>query len=612
MKQGPQQTARPGLRSAREGWRRLWPWLLGAAPALVTLVLIRRFTSPLPVADSWHFLLQYRDWTLGQYGVADLLAPHNEHPSTVGKLLFWAVMEWLDGDLELLPLVSWLISSVISAAVLVLLLRLEGLRRDRVPLYWGLANLLVFTLTQGNAWLWEFVFMNYIPGGCLAAGLVVLRREAFTWTAWAGAMLLGLVAANGCGTGALVWLLLLPLLLMQKPAGAASRRLAIGGWVLLQLAFLWLAFNGFGLSEGVGGRVSFSDRLGRIGEDFWHTVRHWLTLVGFTLGQGTAVDPVTASRVAGTVLLGLGAAAALAGARLFRHLPDHRLRHGILSFGAFALYGAGSAVLISLGRMGQSPTTAMHPRYGTFTLFFPLGVLGLCLIVWQHRDRLSPAWARRAAALGPVLLGAFIALQAAAWVAGGKALAYWHRYYRQDQAVAHFAGRVPVGHTALAHHAQGRLEEVLAFLESRDRLHTVRRHPGQTLEGLTVRSMLSEQRGEANLFRKAGGDGWRVSGRVRLPGSELPPDAVLIVAGGVEPSPGDRLVGLAIPTLPEDFFASLQWRKSYPEHYYGFSLDLEPGAVGDGASGPVRLRAYGFELDSRRIYPFGGDLVPAP
>jgi hypothetical protein len=86
---------------------RLWPWLVGFAPALALLVIMLPLRGLVPFLDSWRFVGQYQDWLTGRYTWDAFLAHHYAHPSAVGKVIYFAVLHWLHGEVGLLPVLSW-------------------------------------------------------------------------------------------------------------------------------------------------------------------------------------------------------------------------------------------------------------------------------------------------------------------------------------------------------------------------------------------------------------------------------------------------------------------------------------------------------------------------
>jgi hypothetical protein len=125
-------------------------WLIAFSPAIFVLLYILPLRLHVPYHDSWAFVKQYQDWVEGRYGWREFFAPHNNHPSVPGKLIYFSVLHFFKGDTGLLPLVTWGLALLTSLAVL-------GLSRPwwrdhpgRGAALMFLANLSLFTLAQGR------------------------------------------------------------------------------------------------------------------------------------------------------------------------------------------------------------------------------------------------------------------------------------------------------------------------------------------------------------------------------------------------------------------------------------------------------------------------------
>lgn len=92
-------------------------WLVAWAPALVVLGYCASSASRLPYHDSWAYVEQYQDWVEGRASWLDVFRPHNGHPAAVGKLLYFAALHGLKGDVSVLPILSWGFSLLISLSV---------------------------------------------------------------------------------------------------------------------------------------------------------------------------------------------------------------------------------------------------------------------------------------------------------------------------------------------------------------------------------------------------------------------------------------------------------------------------------------------------------------
>src|SRR6187399_59983 len=153
---------------------RIWPWVLAALPALVLLSIMLPLRVAVPHLDEWVYVQQYQDWTLGQCTWGDFFERHYVHPSAVGKLIYFAVMHGLRGNLGVLPLLTWGLSAVTAACVCLLARPLWRGDRATGAILMSCVTLTIFSPSPGEAWIWNFLFQNIIPQACLAVALVIL------------------------------------------------------------------------------------------------------------------------------------------------------------------------------------------------------------------------------------------------------------------------------------------------------------------------------------------------------------------------------------------------------------------------------------------------------
>ncbi|MCE9519354.1 MAG: hypothetical protein K8R87_07365, partial [Verrucomicrobia bacterium] len=415
---------------AMKPWKtRVWHgllWMLAFAPSIVVLILIMRLSLPLPFFDSWDFVKQYQFWCEGSYSWTGLLTPHNAHPSAIGKLFYFAVLHFAGGNVALLPLLSWLLSLLISIGVMVLS---QSLWRGR-PAFGAclmfLANLSIFTLVQGHAWLWDFIFQNFIPGACLVGGLLVLNHPHVAGWRWFVATLLALMAVFSFGTGFAVGFLLLPALGMALDRRSFSSRVSLMlFWAVMCGAAGWLALNAFGHAIG---EKSAADLFSRPVA----SLQYILILLGHTLGRGTVVGPVTLCTVWGAVLLITFIACSW---QIFGSRNQALIRQS-WPWMVFCLWALFNALAICLGRFRATLDTGLAPRYATFMIFMPLGVLMLVATVRQIRDAgVVGRWIGRAAPFAAVLL---LVAHSLSWIAGAHGMELFHRVMESSRTSLQF------------------------------------------------------------------------------------------------------------------------------------------------------------------------------
>lgn len=574
-------------------------WLLAFSPAILTLVQISRLGLPLPYQDSWGFVEQYRHWCEGRYGLREWFTPHNVHPSAPGKAVYFAVLHFARGDVALLPLVSWMLSFVIALSVLALSRPLWAGRQAYGAGLMFLANLCIFTAAQGKAWIWDFVFQNFIPGACLVMGLLALGGDRIPWWRWLLALLSVLVSAFAFGTGFAVGFLLWPAACMAfKCGGMKARVLQNASWLIFCGLAGWIALNAFGPGE----RSEL--RMGALLERPIDSINYVVAMCGHALGRGTGFELLPMCTAWGWLLLAIFLGCCLS--LLFR--PDPVLIRRAWPWIALSLWAMFNAASICLGRFRVNPETGLTDYYGTFMLFLPLGVLMLAVAVMSRDwgDGSVAGWMKK---MAPAAVALLLIAQSLSWNDGLNRMELFHRRLESRRAALDFANVLPVVPGVYHNLDFGAKVPALAnFLKERDRLRGVVFAPDALASSFS--RMTTVMRKEWNVSLVTGNDG-----EEELRGAcGLPKDAtgtpVLILITASTPEHPEKIIALVPPVLPEDFFERVARRKKHYDHYFGWRWPVNHALLPDG--GAVTLRAHAYDGVTRKIRLIPGEVQIAP
>ncbi len=566
------------------GWAAAW------SPALGLLLLILPLRMQVPFEDSWAYVAQYRDWWQGEYGWQAFFAPHNNHPSAVGKFLYFVVLHWLGGDVSVLPLLAWVFSLVIAVAAAMMARPCWQGRPARGMLLMFAANLTIFTAAQGHAWIWDFIYQNFIPGAAFCAALGVLWRWPSSWMALAAAAVLAILATFSFGTGLLAGLLLLPMVWRHFPArGRVFSTVVSGAWLALMGVTAWVALKAFGEAVNTGSESRVTALLG----DSPLLAQFFLVLLGYLLGNGATLEPGILCAVMGA---GLVLVLAVALVRLWQIRREPGAVAGALPWLLIAFFGMGNAALIAYGRLRASLISAMAPRYVTFTLFFALGVLLLAAAV-AHADRHGGWYRRLLRRAGPLLLGAFITMHALNWAHGWQHMRWEHERMRQDRAMLTFSKVLPLDGEVMWYLDDDHRTETLAlFLESIGRLRGVRMVESTNLQDYSRKSPLLEKWAWLDVpVLKEGALHLQGACGVSKDTVTLP-ELILITAQAEGAT--ENVISFAIPRQPFDFYENEWLRRQHVAHYFGWERDL---AVERFPKGRVTVRAYGYWTTGRSV-----------
>jgi hypothetical protein len=603
---------RPALPSQA---RRYAMWTLALLPALVTLWLVLPLRTITPYGDAWAIVSQYQAWQAGDYGWQDLFRPHNQHPSVIGKLLYFAVLQWGRGEVALLPVATWGMSVMVSFSLLTLLRWCRAVTDRALPVVWFLVNTVLFSLTQGHVWTWEFLVFNAVPGTALVAGLAVVAvPERLSMTARTLlAAVLSLAAVFGFGSGFLVPCLLLPMLLLKAQGhhGWGRARLAVlaGAWLAAMGVATLLAFGVIGPVEApsmpaAGGRV------GELASKPADVVRFILVMLGRGWGQGTALDPTTQSALAGVGIVVAALVAAVLLARCGGWWTG--LASRLWPWLALGAYGGANIALICWGRMAESLVAALDDRYVAFTQFVTLGVLGALLVGVRRLEETGRLPGVRRALGGlvvPVVTG-WLLIEVLVNFQGWQALRCLHQYMQAQRAGLVFAKILPIDQMPFWNGLvqASRQGELAIFLADQGKLRKVTMLEEPEVARVKQNAALVASKARLLSLEVGADGGWRIRGFCAgNEGRDSRPSLVAIslaTEGGAE-----RWVGIGAHDMVDNFFENEWMRNRYREHYFGWECRL-PAEIVAGLQTGV-LRAYAYEVDRQAFRKIGGAIATA-
>jgi hypothetical protein len=579
-------------------------WLLAFAPAIFVLVYISPLRLHVPYHDSWAFVEQYQKWVEGHYGWREFFAPHNNHPSAPGKLIYFVVMHFCGGDLGLLPLVTWALALAGSLAVL-------GLSR---PLWQGypwrgsalmfLANLSLFTLAQGHTWIWDFVFQNAISSTCLLVGLWLLSAGRVSPWRWALAAFLAITAAFSFGTGPVVGFLLLPAVWWAgERQDLRHRLLRTSVWALMAILAGWLALRFF-VPEGSS--VGHPEGAGRVADLFarpFDSALYVFALLGHTLGQGTDIEAVGLCALWGAVLL----AVFLACAAIALSPSNAHRRREAWPWIAIGLWPLINAAAICFGRMRALLETALAPRYGAFMLFFVVGTV--MLAAWTVYRAEDGRLARLLRAVSGPAIAALVIFHLLAWKAGSDSLEIYRRRMNSERVALTFTNALPP-----QRQVQWQLNDsdgtakLARFLHDHDRLPGVSFVEDAALSRWRMGEDSSDKWAHWELARHADGT-MEMTGVCGLTKDIFDTPDLVVITATANGRP-QKIVALAAPQIPDDFFERAFRRRENYDHYFAWHWVVDRATL--PPEGEVELQAYILELAKRKVRHIKGTAKVGP
>ncbi len=322
---------------------RLWRYLLWLPP-LVTLALVLLLHVDVPYYDQWDFLPLLDAYYQHRLNLSDFLQPHNGHILLLPRaiMLVLAILTHWNTLAEVLftfvcMLANWILLQRIGRYLLNRALAASELL---------LLSLLVFSLAQGQNWLWGWQLQIPLALFWSLLGFLSLTSTRNNCTVLVCGSVCGIAATVSFAGSLPYWLACLPLLWQRE------RRLLVP-WLLISASVLLVYIEWTGsasLSSGIP-LPPASDTLRHI--------RNTLAIIGslgaqYSLGSATSVGAL--------MLFSLAA--------YYRKVSPQQ-RAWILTLVSFVI---GNALLTSMQRAGLGDEQMLATRYTTLTL--PVWVAG--------------------------------------------------------------------------------------------------------------------------------------------------------------------------------------------------------------------------------------------
>jgi hypothetical protein len=495
------------------GWSKLgWLWLATLPPAILVATLVARNAVDTLFMDDWSMvgntLIRAGSADLG---IKDLIAQHNESRPLFPKLLFLGVGLLAEGETRWCLLVSPMLACLVSYSVLFLARATVAAKPWHLWSLTFLANLLIFTPKQGEAWLWSS-YLGLEPIACLAVSLAVLHSSLSPTKRLAISAALCTIATFSYANGLSTWLLVAPVVAL------AFGPWRLGWWTIGLALNASVFFHGYvkppqhpPLLEGL--------RPLRLSQ-------YVLAFLGAPLG----LNEVALASAVGAFFVVL---LVLVAAYLLIHAHDAELRRRLMPWLSIGGYALVSALAAGVGRSPFGIGQALVNRYISFSLYLGLALLFLISIVLSHaraNGLLSPTALRVVHGFVAVCLAGCLVLQANAGVLGAHEIVQEGRMLRYGKTCLLFINVQP-DETCLSRWVYPSTRILRAYASSLDRMGYL--HPGlvksRRLQDLRPEGPAAQDDGVFEKFSIRPGRARLVAaGWAGLPTAARPADAVIL------------------------------------------------------------------------------------
>jgi len=363
--------------------------LIALIPLLLLFNLTRKFVVNVPYGDEWVYVPLIAKMHAGQVTFSDLWAQHNEHRIVFPRLLMLGLASLNGWDVTLETYASFILA-VLAWLILQRLLVIT-LPTSRLILFSPLMTamaLLIFSLQQGQSWLWGFQVCWFLSNFFVILGIGSL---AFWQGQWRGIILAALAAVGATyslAAGQLVWGVVLIGLLLDRKTWRPSM---IISWLVAAV----LAIGAYFYNYHPTGNLFLAL------QHPFDLVYYILAYLGSPLGLWGVPSPLfsTISAVYGLAgIIGL----TIATTWLWKAQPQTRTN--ILPWLQLAMFASASAIITGMGRITLGIEQALSSHYVTISILFWIGLSVILIIAGQEFFSRQRQWRWSGSALAGIVI----------------------------------------------------------------------------------------------------------------------------------------------------------------------------------------------------------------
>lgn len=343
-------------------------------PVLLMGICMLKYSVNFPFSDQWPLAVMFEKIYAGSLSFDDLFAQFHESRKFFPRLIFIGLAFLTNWDVRYEMLVIFLLTCIVSLNVY--WLNRLTVRASLVTQLFILAisNLLIFSASQYENWLWGIQIVVYIPIACLTGCLVILYTKLSLRTKFIICFCLCVVSTFSYANGMLIWILVFPALAI----------LASGKWQDIFSKNIWIIIGGFlGL---VANAVLYfydyqkPDKHPSFVSAITHPIETFHYFLAF-LGAPLAFESLTVATIVGGVVFGLWVCLCRQFLRLVK--TDFLLLHRLIGWLIIGVYGIISGAVTAVGRVGFGVAQSLAPRYTAFSLYLMVSLVYLIVIFWE-------------------------------------------------------------------------------------------------------------------------------------------------------------------------------------------------------------------------------------
>ena len=338
-------------------------------PPLILGFLVWRFGVNIPFADQWEtpgrlVIEASQDKLTWQ----QLIRQHNESKTLFPNLLFLSLAKLTGWNTRYEMLITFLLACLVSFNIY----RLGKITIDSDWQRWicfSWANLLIFSPTQSENWLWGFQGITFISIVAITTSLVVIFSDAAWITKIGVSSALSAIATFSFANGILCWIIIFPSLWFKSIRDKVRKTWVIFGWLIACSTTVSIYLYDYQRPSDLPSVTQIFTR--PVSAFSYYTA---------LLGSPLFPKDLLASQITGAVLAAIFI--------FFCYFSAKRIEVTNkfipwLSIGFYALLSAG---LTTAGRMSLGIETALSSRYITFATYLTISLIYLFTLAINLRQ----------------------------------------------------------------------------------------------------------------------------------------------------------------------------------------------------------------------------------
>lgn len=340
---------------------------LAILPALFIGFYIVRYGVNVPFLDQWGVAPYiYRYLTHFNIPFNDLIAQQNESRPVFPRFIFAFAAYLTHWDVRYEMVMMLFIACTISFNIYRLNKLTVGGGILKGLLILLALNILIFSPTQYENWLWGIQIIVFIPMLCITASILVTYSQISPGLKYIICICLATISTYSYANGLLCWVVVLPVLVFNTWQYLQKQKWVAISWLSAFIINVYLYFYNYKKPVHHPNLLAVANPM--------DAVDYFLCFLG---------SPFAFGKLSTAKLVGLGLVIAwmAIGIYLIRFRKDYTLWHRSIGWLAIASYTLISALVTTFGRVGFGVGQAMAPRYTTFSLYLAISLIPMLAII---------------------------------------------------------------------------------------------------------------------------------------------------------------------------------------------------------------------------------------